>query len=67
MTRILGIVLAAGVAGAKAMTRHLGIALAAAGVVMVVIALVQAMTSSPSSFCRELHENGQVTSCTVRP
>ena len=67
MTRHLGIVLAAGVAGAKAMTRHLGIVLAAAGVVLVVIALVQAVTSSPSSSCQELHENGQVTSCTVRP
>ena len=49
------------------MTRHLGIVLAAAGVVLVVIALVQAVTSSPSSSCQELHENGQVTSCTVRP
>ena len=49
------------------MTRIVGPVLAAAAVVLAVIALVLAVTSSPSWSCREFHENGQVTSCAVRP
>ena len=49
------------------MTRIVGPVLAAAAVVLTVIALVLAVTSSPSWSCREFHENGQVTSCAVRP
>ena len=49
------------------MTRILGPVLAAAAVVLTVIALVLAVTSSPSWSCREFRESGQVTSCAVRP
>jgi hypothetical protein len=48
------------------MTRILGLSLAV-GFVLAVTALVLAAASSPSWSCREFHENGQVTSCTVRP
>ena len=49
------------------MTRILGLSLAVIAVVLAVTALVLAAASSPSWSCREFHENGQVTSCTVRP
>ena len=49
------------------MTRILGPVLAAIAVILVVVALVLAVTSSPSWSCREFHENGQVTSCAVGP
>jgi hypothetical protein len=49
------------------MTRILGLSLAVMAVVLAATALVLAAASSPSWSCREFQENGQVTSCTVRP